>query len=335
MRKANLASDEIMPKTILRNLEKALYRVIGPHRNLARELAELLNLSQESIYRRFRGETSFTLNEVWILRNKWDISVDELFGNNGKIVVQFSALYDQPFIVKSYLSTIYKNLLSLSKEESCTLYCLASDIPLFRFFGYSCLTQFKDFYWKNLVRSDASDKNELFQYYPEMKHPTSDAIHELYNSMEVHEIWSSDTLNGTLNQIEYYFDSGLMDGVESLKLLYQNLVDLVDDLVYGENHGSMTFHYYELALNNNSFYVNTKCSQLLAIGINGINSLQTRDLVVINDYKKWLNNVLSKSLKISGQSQKQKFTVLNTLKSKIFDSASGRLPETMLNELID
>ena len=327
------AMEDTMPPSVLKKLEAVLALAIGPNKNLARELADLLNLSQESIYRRFRGDTSFTLNEAWILQKHYNVSIDELFDNNGKIGVNFSPFYKSDFVIESYLTDIYRQMSILSKEKKAKLYVMASDVPLFRFFGYPGLTQFKLFYWRNLIHQAGTSDTDVFHFVEQANHPISEEIHTMFRQIDVDEVWSRDTLNGTINQIEYYYDCGLMANDQTLFMLYGELLQLVQDLVYGDQHSKLTLHHYELALNNNSFYVETGQSRMLAIAINGVNSLQTRDERIINDYRKWLKTVISKSLKISGQSLKQKFALCNWLRSRITASAEDRLPSSMVSKL--
>ncbi|MBO6515428.1 MAG: helix-turn-helix transcriptional regulator [Bacteroidia bacterium] len=329
----NLSILNKMPKPILTKLENRVSTAIGPNRNVARELADLLNLSQESIYRRFRGETSFSLNELLVMQRQYKISIDEIFGEKGKAGVHFASFYEDPFCIEVYLSDIYQRMLEFSGEESCKLYGLASDVPLFRFFGYPAITQFKLFYWNNLMDNRTNQKEEKFTFSPETRYPISKSIYNLYAQMQVNEVWCRDTLNGTLNQIEYFYDSGLMSGTKALTALYRDLVQLVRDLVYQENTDT-TFYLYELALNNNSFYVQAEGLDFLAVGVNSINSFQTTDTSIINDYTRWLHNILSRSLKISGQPEKQKYRLFNSLKMRIVLSADKRLNQDELNTLV-
>lgn len=322
-----------MPSVVLQNVEKALTNVIGPHRNLARELAEALCLSQESIYRRFRGETSFTLNEAWILQQNYGLSIDQLFGDNGKLGVDFKPIYTLNSRIESYLVSVYERFRSLSLEEDFMLYALASDVPLFRLFGYPHLTQFKLFYWNNLL--EPSLCAQKFKFQNDYNFPICDEINALYNGNSVFEVWSKNTLNGTLNQFEYFADSGLFHNQDDIFELYREFCQLVEDLVYESDDSSISYHHHELGFNNNSFYVRTKKSEFLAIGINGINSLQTQDSRILNEYKVWLKGVMLKSLKVSRQSEKQKFKQSRFLKSRIIKSGKKRLSKRQYQELVE
>lgn len=75
-----------MPFVVLENLYAEL---IPLHRNkteLVYHLSDLLEVSNESIYRRLRGASSFTLEELWRIIQHYQISLDVVFNrtNSGK-----------------------------------------------------------------------------------------------------------------------------------------------------------------------------------------------------------------------------------------------------------
>ena len=65
-----------------RNLQKELFNYIKdglpPHISLVDTLAELLDISYDSVYRRIRGEKPITLNELKLLCEKFNLSLDQV-----------------------------------------------------------------------------------------------------------------------------------------------------------------------------------------------------------------------------------------------------------------
>ena len=53
-------------------------------------LSEKLNISNDSAYRRIRGEKIMTLDEILILSTKFNISLDETIGQSKNNIVAFS-----------------------------------------------------------------------------------------------------------------------------------------------------------------------------------------------------------------------------------------------------
>ena len=120
---------------------------------------------------------------------------------------------------------------------------------------------------------------------------------------------------------------------DDLKTLYSDLLSLVFDLINGVNLPLTHFYVYELSLNNNSFFVETSEEQVLTIGINSINSIQTVDSRITSEYKRWVRMMFLKSNKISGQSKKFKIMLLNEMKQQVINSATKRLSSKMMEGL--
>lgn len=67
-----------MPFLVLENLYEELVQVHRSKAELVHHLSDLLNVSIESVYRRLRGASSFTLEELWCIVNHYSISLDKV-----------------------------------------------------------------------------------------------------------------------------------------------------------------------------------------------------------------------------------------------------------------
>lgn len=67
-----------MPFLVLENLYKELVQVHRSKAELVHHLSDLLDVSIESVYRRLRGASSFTLEELWCIVNHYSISLDKV-----------------------------------------------------------------------------------------------------------------------------------------------------------------------------------------------------------------------------------------------------------------
>ena len=57
------------------------------HLSLVDEVAEILNISNDSAYRRIRGEKPLGLDEIQVLCNKYQVSLDQLLHIKSKAVI--------------------------------------------------------------------------------------------------------------------------------------------------------------------------------------------------------------------------------------------------------
>ena len=115
---------------------------------LAEELADVLEVSIDSAYRRIRGETELTIEEVYKLTKKYAISVDDVFSNRSDTVTfSYTKLTDSAKNFDEYLNRLYNHLKLISKFENKKIYYVAEEIPIFYSFYSKKLTEFKLFYW--------------------------------------------------------------------------------------------------------------------------------------------------------------------------------------------
>ena len=60
--------------------------IVPPQVSFVDELAELLNISRDSVYRRMRGETVLSLDEVKKICSHYNVSLDTLLSPNSEMV---------------------------------------------------------------------------------------------------------------------------------------------------------------------------------------------------------------------------------------------------------
>ena len=73
-----------MPVSVLNELCCELLKIMGKKSDMVQELADVLQISNESVYRRLRGASSFTLEEMWKLRQEYQLSLDELLDDDNQ-----------------------------------------------------------------------------------------------------------------------------------------------------------------------------------------------------------------------------------------------------------
>lgn len=83
---------------------------MGSPKLIAITLANLLGISKEGVYRRLRGESSFTLEELVILCRELGISIDELLEDTENVNFTFKPLYNQPLQLDQYLLKYYTSI---------------------------------------------------------------------------------------------------------------------------------------------------------------------------------------------------------------------------------
>jgi plasmid maintenance system antidote protein VapI len=75
------------PADIQGNFFKQIKQNLPAHLSLADEVAALLNISQDSAYRRIRGEKSLALDEIQLLATHYKISLDNFMNIQSESIV--------------------------------------------------------------------------------------------------------------------------------------------------------------------------------------------------------------------------------------------------------
>ena len=80
--------------------------------NLASNLADILCMGKEAVYRRLRGEVSFSIEEVAIISHKLGISIDQVVGDHhsNKVTIELN-LHHSSNAIDSYYEILHRYLL--------------------------------------------------------------------------------------------------------------------------------------------------------------------------------------------------------------------------------
>jgi hypothetical protein len=199
-------------------------------RSLADELAEILHISRDSAYRRIRGETVLSLDEVKILSNRFNVSVDELLSPASEMVAfQCHAIDHVNFTFEGWLKSILGNLEMLNRHAQKELICSAKEIPVFYYFHFPQLAAFKIFFWMKTMLKFPQFQLQKFspEIIPGELLAQGRKIWGVYASLSSTEIWNQDAFYMTLRQIEFYRRRHFFSKPDQILLLYDQFAELL------------------------------------------------------------------------------------------------------------
>lgn len=287
------------------------------------ELADLLKISNDSAYRRLRGETSLSFDEISKLCNHYNISFDAFNSTNESRVVSFK--YQKMVGNRSNFHNYFKDLskaikqvASLEDEYKKVVYA-GQGMPIFYYFKYPTLASFKIFHWlttgvgnQNTVSQfDMSERNEeLLEVGKE--------IYADYLRIPSIEIWSDTIVLGTIHQIQFYWDSGQFTNSETaLKVCeeFRFLLEHVQEMcTHGKKSDSqinnastaarLDFYYCEIELEKVCVLVKAGDLKRVYMGQLTFGSMFTENQDYYNETESWLDSTIKKSSLISEVSQK-------------------------------
>ncbi len=300
--------------------------ILPPNLSLANELSELLEISQDSAYRRMRCETAMSIDEVVKVCQKYKIPFSPLKEiESDSITFHVRPLTNDDATFTKYLSDLLDSLKLIRKFPDAEIIYAAEEIPVFHHFGFPELMAFKFYYWnKEILNSDFTIGKK---FSPSLIPPNwlklGDEILNLYNQISSLEIWSENTINSTYKQIEFFWDSGLFESKElSMKVVdqFEKMVRNIE--VQAENSikskspqlkkmdlASVKFDLYrsDVTIGNNVILVKMNNIQATYISYHTMNFMTTTSAAFSDQTELWIKNLLKKATLISGVSEKYRY----------------------------
>lgn len=298
------------------------------------ELAEALNISRDSAYRRIRGETILSLDEAKILCSQFGLSLDVLLGINSEIIpFRHLIVNHTPNTFERWLENMQSNLeLIMGFSGERELIFTAKDVPVFHYFNYPELSAFKMFFWMKSVLNYSNLQAEKFnpKLVPSKHLLTGQKIWTLYNRTPSMELWSDETTNVTLKQIEFYKESGFFksndDALQILDQYTQMVNHIREQAAKGIKQDNIEFKLYknEILIADNTIFFKLDSKRVTYISHNITELLMTTHEPFCDQTEQFISNLKSRSILISSISEKERNKFFNGIIDKI-DNAKKKI----------
>ena len=306
------------------------------HLSFVDEVADLLSISNDSAYRRIRGEKPLGLEEIRMICNKYHVSLDQLLQIQTNTVIFSGNKVDIPsFGFNQYLADVVKNLEYFKAMGNAHLYSYNKDIPIFHFMSFPELRAFKFFFWKRTLISYPELARQQFTGIEndEETIELANNITTLYNQIPSTEIWNEENVHSTIRQIEFYRQSNIFADKQILAKIYEQLNELLNRLELQAQYGkkflpcqqpspdaaAYDIYINECLIGDNTIFVNSDSRQITCLNHNGLNFTITQDHSFCEYTFKNLHNIISKSTYISTVGEKERSMFFNTLRQKIHE----------------
>jgi transcriptional regulator with XRE-family HTH domain len=305
-------------------------QVLPPGIGMAEEIADILEVSIDSAYRRIRGETELTIEEIYKISKRYAISIDEVFSNRSDTVTfAYTKLTDSSGNFEDYLHRLTNHMKAISKFENKKIYYVAEEIPLFYSFAAPKFTDFKLFYWQRSVLNCPEYQQQKYErgLIPQKLVDLAQSCYKQYFSIPSVEVWTDLTVLTGLRQVGFYYDSGILTKEYALELLteYRDIIEMIrKNAESGRKNISdtnETFSLYcsDVVLGTNCIYTIMGESRYSFISFNTLNSLTTNNPEFCQETEHWMRNLEKKSTLISGVGEKQRYQFFSSMFKKIDD----------------
>jgi hypothetical protein len=300
---------------------------LTPNLSFADELAEVLHISRDSAYRRIRGETVLSLDEVKVLCNQYGVSLDSIISSDAAMVsFNYRMVDGRHFTFDMWLRSILVNLEMLVPFSDRHLIYFAKDIPVFYYFNSPLIGRFKMFFWMNSVLRTEDLRGAKFgpESVPKELVVVGQKIWKQYSETPRTEIWSDETLNVTLRQIEFYHECGFFQSPSYALQLCDEYASIVNDIKswaavgYKENpEAKFNLYKNDLLIADNTIFFRMGDKRVTFIPYNTMNILTTTHETFCRQTEDYLVNLTSKSILISTTGEKERSKFFNQMQHKI------------------
>ena len=307
------------------------------HISFVDEIAEFLGISNDSAYRRIRGEKPIGFDELQKLCRHYKVSLDSfLHLESNSFIFDSKLKTNNETSLEEWIENILVQLQYFNSFQSRHMYFLLKDIPPFVHFLVPELVKFKIFFWMKSILDYKSLKGVKFDLqdprYDQFE-STAKKITDLYIKIPMTEIWNAENIDSTLRQINFYREAGSFKNAADIDLLYARVEELVNHLEkqaevglkfpIGQepNMASALYRMYvnELILGDNTTFAELDGSRMTFLNYGVLFIVYTKDERFNEAMYDNLHNLIKKSTMISQSGEKERTRFFNKIREKIYE----------------
>jgi len=302
------------------------------------EVAEVLNISNDSAYRRIRGEKPISLEEMQKLASRFKISLDQFLHLQSDSFIFTGKLANATdHIFEKWMENLLQQVGFINSFSHKHMYYLAKDVPLMQQFLIPELIAFKSFFWRKSILHYEELKGQKFTLNTiEPRHiELSLKIIDVYNQIPSTDIWNIESINSTIRQIEFYREANAFETHEDIRLLYVGVFRLIDHIEKQADLGvkfplggkpmanSAPYNLFnnELILGDNTVLAELNSTKITFLNHSVINFVGTQDERFNAHMFDNFQNLIRKSTQLSSVGEKERTRFFNRIRDKVKQAA--------------
>lgn len=279
------------------------------------QIADELGVAPATVYNKLCGRSSFSVEELFIVCRRYDISLDRLMRKEESVNKPFSFYSDglkyKPNTYEEYLQKIINHTDNADQVKDVKAIYLCSQPHMFYLLDFPHLYYLKLFIY-NLINWKNSD---LYNYHPESFIGSKriegmlDKMKMVYHSVPSKDILSLHILSSTVMQVEYLVQSNIIKDAYHFNKIIDSLHGLIDWLEKTATQGyrlldngettSVDVYVNKFINVSNMIVVDAGDSSFMTIQCDAPDVIRTNDLLFVNHVNSWLTDVIEYSTRIS------------------------------------
>jgi len=298
-------------------------------------LSKWLGVSETSIYNKLNGRSHFTIEEIFVVCQNSNISLDSLIhsssGHSSFIPFFADGLKYKPRSYDDFINNIIGYYIKVKQLTNVHGYFLANELPLFHFLSFPHLMYLKMYIWNEInwkingIGSQYQAKE--FVTNPAIQHSLK-ILRDQFYSFPTTEIWNPHMLDNTVSQFMYLKELQIIHDDSDLKNIKEQFSLLTDSLENLTNTGQKP---------ENSRGVNMKCdiyitdlnigSEVILVKSDDVNMMfqqidvpnymsSTDERMIVNQFN-FFNNIKKISTHITQSGGKEKHLFFARIREKL------------------
>lgn len=283
-------------------------------------LTDMLHISKEAVYRRLKGDISFSFNEVITISRQLDISLDNLGADNASISKPFKLNLiehinpsETDFALMEEMTSVMKSFKEGSNPEVGEL---ANILPQPLYANYENIFRFYLFKWKY-----QSNKSNTAIPYKDIT--VSDKLNKIQaeyvkwaKKIQAEYIFDNQLFKHLIIDIKYFFQVKLLTSKE-IELIQKDLLKILDDIEFMTRTGfiketgkKINIYISNINVDTNYIYISAADYQLTIIKAFLLNGIASTDKSTFEEVKCWMQSAKWQSILITKSSEKERFNYL-------------------------
>ena len=309
--------------------------MLPPHLSLVDAIADVLEVSNDSAYRRIRGETQISMEEIKKLCINFKISLDQLLHlNSDSFIFTGKLTNNTDFNYDKWLQSCLDVIKRVKTFEPHHMSYLAKEFPFFYYFLIPEIAAFKSFFFMKSILFYDDWKGARFSVKDDYSHYRKvwEDLSNTFASIPGTEIWNVENITSTIHQIEFYVTTGVLKSLDDAICLLNKLLELIEHIELqaeygvklhrGQKPSSVSGAPYNMFINEMIMGDNMQIVQLgdkhyTYLNHSILNFMVTYD-DKFNNYMKTTFDVISqKSTPISRVNEKDRLVFFNRLRANV------------------
>ncbi|MCF8245820.1 MAG: hypothetical protein K9J37_14590 [Saprospiraceae bacterium] len=321
-------------QNIQNSIIECIREQIPKEKSIARELAGVLGLGINAVYKRIEGKTALTIEDLARILEYYQLPWHRIFRpEDNLLTIQFSGFSTQGSC-KQYLLLLEQELMALQRDNMPEIWFLTVGLPDFHLFHFEELAHFQLYFWERITWGNADWQGKKFNLQQNGRQdllPVTKRLVHLYASIPATEIWNEHILDSYLHQLVYAKESNLFEDPGDLSLILEKLHQLVDHLeqMAGQERrfpvggspsptaASWHLHFNEIMRNNILLVVKTADGESFYAVMDNPNFIKSDDPAMLDYAKSLINTQLSRSFPLGKTGERSRGVFFEKLRFKI------------------